>query len=68
MHTVEGLPLIGLPPARLSPFVALLKRSLDVVGASIGLVLTAPLFALIAVLIKRDSPGPVFFRQTRLGA
>jgi lipopolysaccharide/colanic/teichoic acid biosynthesis glycosyltransferase len=37
------------------------------VGATIGLVLTAPLFALLAWRIKRDSPGPVFFRQVRLG-
>ena len=37
------------------------------VGASILLILTAPLFALFTWRIKRDSPGPVFFRQTRLG-
>jgi lipopolysaccharide/colanic/teichoic acid biosynthesis glycosyltransferase len=39
----------------------------DLVGASIGLVLTAPLFAFVAWKIRRDSPGPVFFRQLRLG-
>jgi lipopolysaccharide/colanic/teichoic acid biosynthesis glycosyltransferase len=43
------------------------KRTIDIVGALVGLVLTAPLFALAAWRIKRDSPGPVFFRQTRLG-
>jgi len=66
-HTVEGLPLIGLPPARIGRSSRLVKRALDVVGATIGLVVTAPLFALVAWRIKRDSPGPVFFRQVRLG-
>jgi exopolysaccharide biosynthesis polyprenyl glycosylphosphotransferase len=67
VHTVEGLPLVGLPPAKLSASSRVLKRSIDVAVAVCGLVLTAPLFAYIAWRIKRDSPGPVFFRQTRLG-
>jgi exopolysaccharide biosynthesis polyprenyl glycosylphosphotransferase len=67
IHTVEGLPLVGMPPARLSRSSRLIKRSVDIVGAVIGLLVTAPLFALFAVLIKRESEGPVFFRQRRLG-
>jgi exopolysaccharide biosynthesis polyprenyl glycosylphosphotransferase len=67
VHTIEGLPLVGLPPARLTPSSRLIKRAIDIVGASLGLLLSAPLFALIAWRIKTDSPGPVFFRQTRLG-
>ncbi len=67
VHTVESLPLVGLPAAKLFPFSRALKRSVDIVGASLGLLLTAPLFAFVAWRIKRDSPGPVFFRQTRLG-
>lgn len=68
LHSVEGLSLIGLPPARLSRSSRLLKRTIDVVGALVGLVLTAPLFAYFAWRIKRDSTGSVFFRQERLGA
>ena len=67
LHSVESLPLIGLPPARLSRSSRLVKRGLDVLGASILLVLLSPLFAFIAWRIKRSSPGPVFFRQERLG-
>jgi exopolysaccharide biosynthesis polyprenyl glycosylphosphotransferase len=67
IHTVEGLPLVGLPPIKLSRSSQLIKRGVDVVGASAGLILTAPLFALIALLIKRDSAGPIFFRQERIG-
>ncbi len=67
VHTVEAMPLIGLPPARLSPSSRLMKRTLDVVGAGLMLVLTAPLFAFIAWRVSRDSDGPIFFRQERLG-
>jgi exopolysaccharide biosynthesis polyprenyl glycosylphosphotransferase len=68
IHSVEGLPLVGLPPLRLARSSLLLKRTTDVVLASVGLVLLAPLFLLIALAIKRDSRGPVFFRQTRMGS
>jgi len=45
----------------------LLKRAVDLVGASLILVLLAPVFAAIAIAIKLDSHGPVFFRQRRIG-
>lgn len=67
LHSVEGLPLVGLPPARMSRSSRYLKRGLDIVLASMGLLLSAPLFAYSAWRIRRESPGPVFFRQTRLG-
>ena len=43
-----------------------LKRAFDVVAASILLILLAPIMLVVAVWIKLDSPGPVFFRQTRI--
>jgi exopolysaccharide biosynthesis polyprenyl glycosylphosphotransferase len=67
LHTVEGLPLVGLPSIRWSRSAMRLKRALDVVGASVGLLALAPLFGFIAWKIRRSSPGPVFFRQQRLG-
>jgi exopolysaccharide biosynthesis polyprenyl glycosylphosphotransferase len=67
IHAVEGLPLLGLPARRMPRSSRLLKRGFDVIGASILLAATGPLMVLIAFLIRRDSPGPVFFRQTRLG-
>ena len=51
----------------LRPFEAMTKRTFDIVVASIALVLIAPLFAVIALLIKYDSRGPVFFHQRRRG-
>lgn len=67
VHTLEGLPLVGLPPVALSPSSLLIKRSVDLVGATIGLVVAAPLIAVISCLIWLDSGRPVIFRQTRLG-
>ena len=44
-----------------------MKRLFDIVAAAAGLIVLCPLFAIIAVLIKWDSDGPVFFRQSRIG-
>ena len=69
VHTVEGLPLIGLPPRAVdrAPRV-LIKRAIDVVGSARALIVLAPLMAYIALRVRLDSPGPILFRQTRLGA
>lgn len=67
IDTLEGVPLIALPPPRLTHSSWLIKRTIDVVGALAMLIVAAPLFAYIAWRVKRDSPGPIFFRQTRLG-
>jgi len=64
---LDGITLLGVRHFGLSRSSVLLKRSFDVAGATIGLVLLAPLFALIAVAIRLDLRGPVFFRQTRVG-
>ncbi|ENY70443.1 sugar transferase involved in lipopolysaccharide synthesis [Aeromonas diversa CDC 2478-85] len=44
-----------------------LKRGMDLAGATAGLVITAPLWPLIALAVRLDSPGPVIFRQLRIG-
>jgi exopolysaccharide biosynthesis polyprenyl glycosylphosphotransferase len=67
VHSVEGIPLLGLPPPRLSRSTILLKRTFDLALTIPGLIVLAPAFTVIALLIKRDSPGPVFFRQVRMG-
>jgi exopolysaccharide biosynthesis polyprenyl glycosylphosphotransferase len=67
VHTVEGLPLIGLPPMQHSSAALVAKRVVDVIGASLMLLVTAPLFGYLAWRVHRSSPGPVFFRQRRLG-
>ena len=58
---------IQLAPAPLTLRDRVVKRAFDIVGASVLLLASLPLFALIALLIKLDSPGPVLFRQRRHG-
>jgi lipopolysaccharide/colanic/teichoic acid biosynthesis glycosyltransferase len=43
------------------------KRCVDVIGATLGLILLSPLFVVIAILVALDSPGPILFAQTRVG-
>jgi exopolysaccharide biosynthesis polyprenyl glycosylphosphotransferase len=68
IHTAEGIPLIGLPPVRLSRVARLTKRTMDVVCSALGLLAVSPLLIAVAIAIKLDSRGPVLFRQTRMGA
>ncbi|HHK74794.1 MAG TPA: undecaprenyl-phosphate glucose phosphotransferase [Rhizobiales bacterium] len=58
---------LNLASKPLTPVQVVMKGLFDRVLATIGLVVLAPLFALIGLLIRLDSPGPVFFRQQRLG-
>lgn len=68
VHDLGGIPLVSLSPARLSRSSRFVKRSFDLVVASLVLLASAPFFALAAWRIKAGSPGPVFFRQERMGA
>jgi lipopolysaccharide/colanic/teichoic acid biosynthesis glycosyltransferase len=65
-----GIAHSPLPTVPASPTPAgyrFAKRALDVIGSTIGLVLTSPVLALVALAVKLESPGPVLFRQQRLG-
>jgi exopolysaccharide biosynthesis polyprenyl glycosylphosphotransferase len=62
-----GVPILGVRPFGLSRSSQILKRSFDLAGSTLGLLVLSPLLALIAVAIKLDSPGPVFYRQRRIG-
>jgi exopolysaccharide biosynthesis polyprenyl glycosylphosphotransferase len=64
---LHGVTLMGVRRFEMSRSSAVVKRAFDLAGASLGLFAVAPLFAVIAVAIKLDSRGPVFFRQQRVG-
>jgi exopolysaccharide biosynthesis polyprenyl glycosylphosphotransferase len=64
---IEGITVLGVNPPVLPRSSRFLKRAMDISGALTLLALTAPLFALIAFGIKLGSPGPVFFKQERIG-
>jgi len=69
LQTVGRVPVLGVEELAINKlFNRALKRGIDLAGAIIGLLLSAPVIALLVVLIKRESPGgPVFFRQPRVG-
>ncbi|MEZ4590380.1 MAG: undecaprenyl-phosphate glucose phosphotransferase [Chloroflexota bacterium] len=62
-----GLPLLSVRDYALRGYLLIFKRLMDMLGAAIGLVLLSPLMLLIAMAIKLESPGPVFFVQERMG-
>jgi exopolysaccharide biosynthesis polyprenyl glycosylphosphotransferase len=67
LHEMEGMPLLTLPRPRLGRFSLRLKRAMDLALGLAALVVLGPLLLLCAVAIKLDSPGPVLFRQRRVG-
>jgi len=68
VDAIDGLPLIGIRRSRLRGPAAVLKRAIDLIVGTIGLVIASPLMLAIAILIKLTSPaGPVLFRQPRVG-
>jgi exopolysaccharide biosynthesis polyprenyl glycosylphosphotransferase len=64
---IEGMTVLGLNPLGLPRSSRALKRTMDLVGAGIGLIVFAPALALTAIAVRIDSRGPVLFRQQRVG-
>ena len=62
-----GMPTLRLEPPLLSGWDYRIKRSVDVLGSVLGLIGLLPLFGLIAIAIRFESKGPIFFRQERVG-
>jgi exopolysaccharide biosynthesis polyprenyl glycosylphosphotransferase len=69
MQTIGNVPVLGVEDLAIAQlFNRLLKRSFDLFGGAVGLVVSAPFVALLALAIRRESPGRVFFGQERIGA
>ena len=64
---MEGIPVVSLPPPRLARLSGLIKRAMDLTLATIGVVLLSPFLLVVALAIRMTSPGPVIFRQVRMG-
>jgi len=67
IRPVEGLPLLYVEEPTLSGVAWLVKNVIDRVASFVGLILLIPLFLAVAIAIKLSDPGPVFFRQPRVG-
>ena len=67
VQSVAGVPLLYVRRTGMDRAQKTMKRALDLFGSTLGLLLVAPLLALVAVWIARDSEGPVIFKQVRVG-
>ncbi len=67
VETLDGIPLFGLREPRLQGWQRLFKRTADLFFSLLVLLLLSPVFLVLAIAIKLDSPGPVVFCQTRVG-
>jgi len=64
---LRGMPLIGVKEASIPGVNQFAKRTLDLAASSLLLLFTSPVWLAAAAAVKLDSPGPVLFRQTRVG-
>jgi exopolysaccharide biosynthesis polyprenyl glycosylphosphotransferase len=68
LETISGVPVLGVSELPLDHFSnRLIKRSIDIIGASAGLLFSLPLLAIFGALVYRESPGPIFYFQERTG-
>ena len=68
LETVRGTPVFGVTRLPLDRFFnRVFKRVFDIVGATIGLLVSAPIIAVMGALVYLESPGPIIYRQRRLG-
>ncbi len=67
IHEIEGIPFLKLKDIPMSTWNRILKRSFDILFSAAALLIALPVMAVIAVIIKLTSPGPVFYRQERVG-
>ena len=65
---ILGLPVINIRYVPLNnTFNALVKRAMDIVGSIVGIIVTSPLMLLMCLIIKLTSPGPLIYKQERVG-
>ena len=67
LEQLGDIPVLTLRQERIPPLGFALKRLFDILGAAVGLVLSAPLLGFIAVAIRVDSPGPILYKAPRVG-
>lgn len=67
VETLAAVPIIGYRRTSLTGWAGVLKRTFDILASGLALIILSPIFLLLAILIKLDSPGPIFYRHKRLG-
>lgn len=67
LKDIYGFPLVDLTYSSMSEYEKNIKRTIDVVASSLTLLILSPLFLYLTIRVKKDSKGPVFYRQERIG-
>ncbi|MFA6423230.1 MAG: sugar transferase [Patescibacteria group bacterium] len=67
VYAMEGVPILQYRRTPLAGWGRIFKRFIDLLGSALGLIILSPFFLVIAIIIKLDSKGPVFFKQERVG-
>jgi exopolysaccharide biosynthesis polyprenyl glycosylphosphotransferase len=68
LETISGIPVLGVSRLPLDRIVSrAIKRGIDIVGATVGLLLSLPIIAVFGTMVYHESPGPIFYRQRRSG-
>ena len=68
IQTISGIPVLGISHLPLDrPLNCCVKRTVDIIGSIVGLLLSAPIIAVFSILVYLESPGPVIYRPRRLG-
>jgi exopolysaccharide biosynthesis polyprenyl glycosylphosphotransferase len=67
VNAIDGLPLVGIRRSQLTGSAAWIKRTIDVMISAVLLIILSPLLLLIVILMKLTMPGPILFRQERIG-
>jgi exopolysaccharide biosynthesis polyprenyl glycosylphosphotransferase len=67
VEDLDGLPVVHLTQVPLSGWMSLVKRTVDLAASSASLLALSPVFAAIALAIRREDGGPIFYRQRRMG-
>ena len=68
LETVNGVPILGVSQLPLDKLPnVILKRTIDIVGALAGMIVCAPVVAIFSMIVYMESPGPILYRQRRLG-
>ncbi len=66
-HTLSQIPVIELRETRLFGWGKILKRMVDIIGSILGIIIFGPLMIFTAIFIRLDSPGPIFYKNKRVG-
>ncbi len=68
LQTISGVPILGISQLPLDrPVNQILKRTVDIIGSIVGLIMSAPIIAIFGTIVYLESRGPIFYRQRRLG-